>query len=37
MGLISIKFRQPVEISSGKNAWKGKGRKDYSIRVPANK
>ena len=33
----SIKFRQPIEINSEKNARKEKGREDYSMRVPANK
>ena len=37
MALTSIKVKQPREINSGKNARKGKGREDYSIRVPANK
>ena len=36
-GLASIKFRQPIEINYGKNARKGKGHEDYSIRVPVNK
>ena len=33
MGLTSIKFRSVLE----KNVRKGKGRKNYSMRVPANK
>ena len=37
MGLASIKFRQPTEISYGKNERKGKGREDYSIRISVNK
>ena len=38
MGLALIKFRQPIEINYGKkNARKGKGREDYSIRVSVNK
>ena len=32
--LASIKFRQPVEIDSGKKCAKWKGREDYSIHVP---
>ena len=37
MGPTSIKFRQPIEINSEKNARKGKGREDYSMHVPENK
>ena len=37
MGLAPFKFRQPIEINYRKNARKGKGFEDYSLRVPGKK